>query len=76
MRVLTTQIGFVMRTVALPARAPAIIDSTVVSFLDARPALMAARSKAARVHSYPMKIQQDRQCLLLDIPYSNSRQNS
>ena len=53
MRVLTTQIGFVSSTVALPARAPAIMDSTVVSFLEARPARMAARSKAARVHSYP-----------------------
>ena len=53
-RVLTTQIGFVMRTVALPARAPAIIDSTVVSLFVARPALIAARSKLARVHSYPV----------------------
>ncbi len=53
MRVLTTQIGFVSSTVALPARAPAIMDSTVVSFLEARPARIAARSKAARVHSYP-----------------------
>ena len=40
-------------TVALPAMAPAIIDSTVVSFFEARPALTAARSKKARVHSYP-----------------------
>lgn len=31
-RVFMTQIGLVMRTVALPANAPAIIDSTVVSF--------------------------------------------
>lgn len=54
MRVLTTQIGFVIRTVALPAIAPAIIDSMVVSFEDARPAFTAARSKPARVHSYPM----------------------
>lgn len=30
--VLTIHIGFVMRTVALPAIAPAIIDSMVVSF--------------------------------------------
>lgn len=52
-RVLTTHMGFVMRTVALPAIAPAIIDSIVVSFLDARPAFNAARSKPARVHSYP-----------------------
>ena len=51
--VLTTQIGFVMRTVALPAIAPAIIDSIVVSFLDARELRIAARSKKARVHSYP-----------------------
>ena len=52
-RVLTTHIGFVMRTVALPAIAPAIIDSIVVSFLDAREVRIAARSKKARVHSYP-----------------------
>ena len=51
--VLTTQIGFVMRTVALPAIVPVIIDSTVVSFLDAREVRTAARSKKARVHSYP-----------------------
>ena len=55
MRVLMTQIGFVMSTVALPARAPAIMDSTVVSRLETRPARMAARSKAARVHSYPIE---------------------
>ena len=42
-------------TVADPAMAPAIIDSIVVSFLEARPALTAARSKAARVHSYPIR---------------------
>lgn len=53
MRVLTTQMGLVMRTVALPAMAPAIIDSMVVSFFEARPDLMAAFSKPARVHSYP-----------------------
>lgn len=53
MRVLTTQMGLVISTVALPARAPASMDSTVVSLEEARPALMAARSKAARVHSYP-----------------------
>ena len=52
-RVLTTHIGFVMRTVALPAIAPAIIDSIVVSFLFAREVRIAARSKKARVHSYP-----------------------
>lgn len=52
-RVLTTQMGFVMRTVALPAMAPAIMDSMVVSFLEAREERMAARSKKARVHSYP-----------------------
>lgn len=48
-----TQMGLVMSTVALPARAPAIMDSTAVSLLEVRPARMAARSKAARVHSYP-----------------------
>jgi hypothetical protein len=53
MRVLTTQMGFVMRTVALPARAPAIMDSSVVSLDEARPALSAAFSKKERVHSYP-----------------------
>lgn len=53
MRVLTTQMGFVIRTVALPAMAPAIIDSIVVRFLEAREERMAARSKNARVHSYP-----------------------
>jgi len=53
MRVFTTQMGLVMRTVALPARAPAIMDSTVVSFEEARPALSAAFSKKERVHSYP-----------------------
>lgn len=31
-RVFITQMGFVIRTVALPAIAPAIMDSTVVSF--------------------------------------------
>lgn len=51
--VLTTHIGFVIKTVALPAIAPAIIDSIVVSFLDARELRTAARSKKARVHSYP-----------------------
>ena len=51
--VLTTHIGLVMRTVALPATAPAITDSSVVSFLDAREVRIAARSKKARVHSYP-----------------------
>lgn len=53
MRVLITQIGLVIRTVALPAMAPAIMDSTVVSFCDARPDRRAAREKRARVHSYP-----------------------
>lgn len=53
MRVLTTQMGLVIRTVALPAMAPAIMDSIVVSFLEAREERMAARSKKARVHSYP-----------------------
>ncbi len=52
-RVLTTHTGFVMRTVALPATAPAIIDSIVVSFLDTREERTAARSRNARVHSYP-----------------------
>ena len=56
--VLTTHIGFVRRTVALPAIAPAIIDSIVVSFLDARELRIAARSKKARVDSYPRQ----RQC--------------
>ena len=56
MRVLTTQIGFVMRTVAEPAMAPAIMDSIVVSFFEARPAFRAARSKKARVHSYPARV--------------------
>ena len=53
MRVLTTQIGLVMRTVAEPARAPASMDSRVVRDLETRPERMAARSKKARVHSYP-----------------------
>ncbi|KAL8767418.1 MAG: hypothetical protein Q9194_005997 [Teloschistes cf. exilis] len=52
-RVLTTQMGLVISTVALPAMAPAIMDSMVVSFLEAREERMAARSKNARVHSYP-----------------------
>ena len=52
MRVLTTQIGFVISTVALPAMAPAIMDSRVVSFWEAR-VRRAAREKNARVHSYP-----------------------
>src|ERR1700693_2232753 len=51
-RVLTTQIGFVSRTVADPAIAPAIIDSIVVSLFEARPAFTAAFSNPARVHSY------------------------
>lgn len=53
MRVLTTQMGFVMSTVAEPARAPASMDSRVVSFLEGRAVRMAARSKKARVYSYP-----------------------
>lgn len=53
MRVFMTQIGFVIKTVMLPAKAPAIIDSIVVSFLEARPVRRAARVKRARVHSYP-----------------------
>lgn len=54
MRVLTTQMGFVMRTVAEPARAPASMDSSVVSFVLVREGeRWAARSKKARVHSYP-----------------------
>lgn len=52
-RVLITQIGFVIRTVALPAIAPAIMDSTVVSFRDARRLRRAARENKSRVHSYP-----------------------
>lgn len=60
-RVLTTQMGLVMRTVALPASAPANIDSTVVSFIDARPALRAAFSKKERVHSYPSQRDQSAQ---------------
>src|SRR6266536_1760042 len=51
-RVFTTHMGVVRRTVALPAIAPAIIDSIVVSLLDGRPAFTAAFSKAARDHSY------------------------
>jgi hypothetical protein len=39
-------------TVALPAIAPAIMDSRVVSFFEARPAETAPFSKAERVHSY------------------------
>lgn len=54
-RVLITQIGFVMSTVAVPAIAPAIIDSTVVSFRDARWLRRAAWTNKSRVHSYPMK---------------------
>src|ERR1700761_4453875 len=50
--VLITQMGLVSKTVAEPAMAPAIMLSTVVSFLLARPAVMAAFSKNARVHSY------------------------
>lgn len=53
MRVLTTQIGFVINTVSEPAIAPAVMDSTVVNFLDARPALTAAASKKDLDHSYP-----------------------
>ena len=55
-RVLTTQIGFVMSTVALPAIAPAIMDSIVVSLDEARLDLMAARSKNALLHSYPKNV--------------------
>ena len=54
MRVLTTQIGFVMRTVAEPARAPQSMDSTVVRDLLARLVRRAARVKRERVHSYPI----------------------
>ena len=52
-RVFITQIGFVISTVALPAIAPAIMDSTVVSFCDARRLRRAARENRSRVHSYP-----------------------
>lgn len=54
MRVLITQIGFVMSTVAEPARAPQSIDSTVVRALLARLVRRAARVKRERVHSYPL----------------------
>lgn len=54
MRVLITQIGFVMRTVAEPARAPQSMDSTVVRVLLARLVRRAARMKRDRVHSYPL----------------------
>lgn len=54
MRVLITQIGFVMRTVAEPARAPQSMDSTVVRDLLARLVRRAARVKRERVHSYPL----------------------
>lgn len=54
MRVLITQIGLVMRTVAEPARAPQSIDSTVVRDLLARLVRRAARVKRERVHSYPL----------------------
>ena len=54
MRVLTTQIGFVSRTVAEPAMRPASMDSRVVRFVpERRPDLRAAREKRERVHSYP-----------------------
>lgn len=53
---LTTQMGFVMSTVALPAIAPAIMDSKVVSLEEAREDFMVARSKNERVHSYPFSI--------------------
>lgn len=54
MRVLTTQIGFVMSTVAEPATAPAIMLSMVVSLARLRPPFSAAVSNARRVHSYPI----------------------
>lgn len=54
MRVLITQIGFVMRTVADPARAPQSMDSTVVRDLVARLVRRAAWVKRERVHSYPL----------------------
>ena len=75
-RVLTTQIGFVISTVALPAIAPAIMDSIVVSFLEARPALIAARSKPARVHSYPISIVNDlRMACQVCLPHNSSIQS-
>lgn len=52
-RVFTTQMGLVISTVNDPAMAPAVMDSIVVSFLDARPALRAASSKNDLDHSYP-----------------------
>lgn len=49
MRVLMTQMGFVMMTVAEPARAPAKMDSRAVSFLrEWRSGLV----KNARAYSY------------------------
>ena len=53
MRVLITQIGLVISTVAEPAMAPASMDSIVVNFFEMRLLRIAARSKKARVHSYP-----------------------
>lgn len=76
MRVLTTQMGFVIKTVALPAMAPAIMDSTVVSLEEARPALRAAFSKKERVHSYP---REDQHAVpgakAVGMRYSSSRQS-
>ena len=54
MRVLITQMGLVMRTVADPAIRPQSMDSRVVSFELGREARRAVRVKKARVHSYPI----------------------
>lgn len=49
MRVLTTQIGLVINTVALPASAPAAIDSSVLSLF-----FFVVLWKNARENSYPV----------------------
>lgn len=57
MRVLTTQMGLVRRTVAEPASAPAIMDSRVESLLRRGDLeASAAFSKAERDHSYPVDL--------------------
>lgn len=54
MRVFTTQMGLVMRTVAEPAMAPQRIDSRVVRVWEVRARRRGVRVKKVRVHSYPV----------------------
>lgn len=56
MRVFTTHIGLVSSTVAVPAIAPANMDSRAVRFSLVRPDFKAVFRRRLRVHSYPITL--------------------